>query len=129
MEEKKEIKIQEYLSPSSINTYYKCPRSYHYNYLLKLPQPPSIHLVKGSVVHKVLEDFFRKFDSRLLKDFKPLLDTAWKNYARTLKKLELAKEDEEREYQDCFNMIDMYLDGFKKQMKGLRKQVKKYLIH
>jgi len=45
-------------SPSSINIYLQCPRRYYYQYILKLPTLPSIHLIRGSVVHKVLECFF-----------------------------------------------------------------------
>jgi ATP-dependent helicase/DNAse subunit B len=45
-------------SPSSINTYNQCPRKYYYQYILKLPTRPSIHLVRGNIAHSVLEDFF-----------------------------------------------------------------------
>jgi CRISPR/Cas system-associated exonuclease Cas4 (RecB family) len=46
-------------SPSSINTYFQCPRKYYFTYNLKLPTSPSIHLVRGSVAHLVLENFFK----------------------------------------------------------------------
>ena len=45
-------------SPSSINTYFQCPRKYYYIYNMKLKTSPSIHLVRGLVAHKVLENFF-----------------------------------------------------------------------
>lgn len=45
-------------SPSSINTYKQCPRKYYYQYILRLKTSPSIHTVRGNVVHSVLEDFF-----------------------------------------------------------------------
>ena len=45
-------------SPSSINLYKQCPRRYFYQYILKLPTKPSIHLIRGNVVHSVLEKFF-----------------------------------------------------------------------
>src|SRR3989338_6780202 len=45
-------------SPSSINTYKQCPRKYFYQYILKLPTKPSICLIRGSIVHEVLEKFF-----------------------------------------------------------------------
>ena len=47
------------LSPSKINTYMKCPREFYYNYIAKLPQKKTIHLFRGTLVHKVLEDLFR----------------------------------------------------------------------
>ena len=48
------------LSPSKINTYLKCPREFYYNYIAKLPQKKTIHLFRGTLVHQVLEDLFKK---------------------------------------------------------------------
>ena len=48
------------LSPSKINTYKKCPREFYYNYIAKLPQKKTIHLFRGTLVHQVLEDLFKK---------------------------------------------------------------------
>lgn len=45
-------------SPSSILTYKQCPRKYFYRYIAKLPVSKSIHLIRGSVAHKVLEDVY-----------------------------------------------------------------------
>jgi len=45
-------------SPSSILTYRQCPRKYFYRYIAKLPVSKSIHLVRGSIAHKVLEDIY-----------------------------------------------------------------------
>ncbi len=45
-------------SPSSINTYKQCPRKYYYQYIAKLETKPNIHLLRGGIVHSVLEDFF-----------------------------------------------------------------------
>jgi putative RecB family exonuclease len=45
-------------SPSSVNTYLACPRQYFYRYIKELPSKPSIHLIRGKLVHTVLEDFF-----------------------------------------------------------------------
>ena len=46
-------------SPSSINIYKHCPRKYYYIYIKKLKTLPSIHLVRGSIAHEALEDFFK----------------------------------------------------------------------
>lgn len=46
-------------SPSSINTYNQCPRKYYYHYIKKLPTSGSIHLIRGNIVHTVLENFFK----------------------------------------------------------------------
>ena len=43
-----------FLSPTSINTYLSCPRKFYLRYVKKLKTRPSIYLVRGSIVHKVL---------------------------------------------------------------------------
>ena len=48
------------LSPSKINTYLKCPREFYYKYIAKLPEKKTIHLFRGTLVHQVLEDLFKK---------------------------------------------------------------------
>jgi CRISPR/Cas system-associated exonuclease Cas4 (RecB family) len=45
-------------SASSINTFKLCPRKYYYAYIENLPTKPSIHTIRGNIVHSVLEDFF-----------------------------------------------------------------------
>ncbi len=48
------------LSPSKINMYLKCPRSFYYRYIAKLPETMTIHLFRGTIVHNILEDLFKK---------------------------------------------------------------------
>jgi len=60
------------LSPSKINTYMKCPREFYYKYIAKIPEKKTIHLFRGTLVHQVLEDLFKK-------QFKSL--TAWEKGA------------------------------------------------
>lgn len=78
-------------SPSSINTYRQCPRKYYYVYIAKYPTLPSIHLIRGNVAHKALEDFFDIDDKDLdkigLNDYHVVLKTRMK---RLLKKHWLA---------------------------------------
>jgi len=47
------------LSPSKINTYMKCPREFYYKYIAKMPEKKTIHLFRGSLVHKILERLFK----------------------------------------------------------------------
>ncbi len=53
------VRISRIQSSSSISTYRQCPRKYYYHYILKIPSKPSIHLIRGSIAHKIVEDFFR----------------------------------------------------------------------
>lgn len=63
------------LSASSLNEYLRCPTSFYFNQVLKVPQPSNDHLTYGTVIHKSLERYFRwganDFDQ--LKDPKPLI--------------------------------------------------------
>jgi len=53
-EEKKRM-----LSPTQITTYMACPRKWYYQYIEKIKVPEKFPLVRGQVVHSVLEDFFK----------------------------------------------------------------------
>ena len=43
------------LSATAIDTYQKCPLQFKYREILKIPQKPSIHLTKGSIIHGAIE--------------------------------------------------------------------------
>jgi putative RecB family exonuclease len=55
-------------SASSINSYKQCPRKYFYVYIEKLPTKPSIHTLRGNIVHSVLEDFYDTDPSGVTKE-------------------------------------------------------------
>ena len=46
------------LSPSAINLYKQCPRRFYYRYIERLETADSIHLIRGSIVHSVLEHVY-----------------------------------------------------------------------
>jgi len=64
------------LSPSKINTYLKCPREFYYNYIAKIPQKKTVHLFRGTLVHQVLEDLFKK-QFRTLPQWEKGVPKAW----------------------------------------------------
>lgn len=45
-------------SPSSILMYKQCPRKYFYRYIARLPTSTSIHLLRGSIAHTVMETIY-----------------------------------------------------------------------
>ncbi len=47
------------ISPSSINTFSQCPRKWFFDYIKARTSKQTIHLIRGNVVHKVLEDIFK----------------------------------------------------------------------
>jgi putative RecB family exonuclease len=46
------------LSPSRASEYQGCPRRYWYHSVLRLPDPPTVHTLLGTVVHSALEHLF-----------------------------------------------------------------------
>src|SRR5436190_13562224 len=46
------------LSPSRAGDFMSCPLLYRFRTIDRLPEPPSPDAVRGTVVHKVLEDLF-----------------------------------------------------------------------
>jgi putative RecB family exonuclease len=43
------------LSPSACSAFKECPLAYRFSYLERLPEPPSPHTSKGTLVHRALE--------------------------------------------------------------------------
>jgi putative RecB family exonuclease len=46
------------LTPSKVAAFTSCPLAFRYTQIDRLPQPPSIHAVKGTLVHAALEGLF-----------------------------------------------------------------------
>ena len=113
------LKPQENLSPTSINTYFKCPRSYFYNYIYKIKTKPNIHLIKGGIVHKVLEDFYKEFEEDTETRLMKLLEMTWLNYEQRLKDLELPPEELETSKTDIKNMLLEYNITITRKMNSL----------
>jgi putative RecB family exonuclease len=48
------------LSPSSANTFRRCPKLFHYTQVLGEKTPATVAILKGDLAHKVLEDLWRR---------------------------------------------------------------------
>lgn len=46
------------LSPSRVEAFTSCPMAFRFASIEKLPEPPSVHMTKGSLVHRALELLF-----------------------------------------------------------------------
>ena len=46
------------LSPSRVEAFTSCPMAFRFASIEKLPEPPGIHMTRGSLVHRALELFF-----------------------------------------------------------------------
>ena len=112
-------------SPSSINYYKKCPRCYYYKYIMGLELPPSIYMVRGKIIHSVLENFFKIDVSKVHKDhhefeLKVILQNLFK------KKWDLAKPElEELDfdenklsyfYDESLIMLNNWFENFMKKL-------------
>lgn len=80
----KEVSLfNNYLSYTQINTYSRCPKLYHYRYLLRIPSEQSVAANFGSAVHDALKDFYREMKKKqqipLLESLQLYLRKNWKS--------------------------------------------------
>lgn len=52
---------QNNFSYSQLETYKRCPLQYKYQYILKIPSPPTAALSFGDTMHRTLQDFYQIF--------------------------------------------------------------------
>ena len=112
-EKLKELRI----SPSSINTYRKCPRRWFHEYILALQGPQTIALVRGNVVHFVLEEMFKQrfvptgeaFRPHMMDKAKKIFDKEWLDKVPSL---ELETEEYDRNYNESLYMIERFFKRF-----------------
>lgn len=106
-------------SPSSILCYKQCPRKYYYQYIAKLPTKENIHLVRGKLVHSVLEGFF-EFDTtgiiqqnyveRLTNHLKELFHHEWEKEKPSIRKHCKSDYDVVHYYEDTLQMMANWLN-------------------
>ncbi|OQS15843.1 recombinase RecB [Nocardia donostiensis] len=84
------------LSPSRANDFKQCPLKYRLRTIDRIPEPPRLHAVRGTVVHAVLEDLYAlPADHRLLERAEELARPAWRRVlAHRPEVAELLAEDE-----------------------------------
>ncbi|HEY0890554.1 MAG TPA: RecB family exonuclease [Nocardioides sp.] len=72
------------LSPSRAGDFLTCPLLYRFRTIDKLPEPPSVDAVRGTVVHRVLEQLFDlPAPERTAGQAKGLLGPAWEELRET----------------------------------------------
>jgi len=119
-------------SPSSINTYKQCPRRYFYRYIEKLPSKPSIYLIRGKIVHSVLEDFFDIDESiTTVDDLRVrlfwLLEKKWVENREELKSLELGDTKLNEYYEETKRTMQNWFSRFKEKMAMQTQKNKSFL--
>ncbi len=108
-------------SPSSINTFRQCPRKYYYRYKEKLPSRPSIHLIRGKIVHAVLEFFFdidksMKSEEALRLHLFWLFDKHWRESYEELSELGLEEKKLESYRVESKKMLTGWFERFRSKL-------------
>lgn len=84
------------LSPSQINTFLSCKAKWFYQYILRLEGVETHHMLRGSMVHEVLEDFFKCYPKNanignlkpmLLDKMKEIFIGKWEKYEQRLEEI------------------------------------------
>ena len=110
------------LSPTAINTYLSCPRKYYLKYIKRLRTKPSIHLIRGNIIHKAVQSFHKEFargppsseteiSESLLKTFNRL----WQESQKELDALGLAQSELDAFHDDSERMLLNYAEWFTRQ--------------
>ena len=108
-------------SPSSINYYKRCPRCYYHRYIMGLELAPTIYLVRGKIVHSVLEDLFKvgvdsidnghyEFELRML--VQSLFNEKWTAAKDELEELKLGNNRLNFFYDESVEMLDNWFNNF-----------------
>lgn len=107
------------LSPSSINTYLKCPREFYLTYIKRLPRGKSRHLVKGTVVHDVLEEFYACYEESMEARVDRLFEEVWQDNLKEWNSLKLSVEETRQEREDCRRILLLHVALLQIKMDGL----------
>jgi putative RecB family exonuclease len=108
-------------SPSSINVYRSCQRKYYYQYIKKFQTLPSIHTVRGTVAHTVLENFFEidvtgvtKANARevLSKQIPSLLLKHWAEAKEEFEELDMTESQIRFFFEETLMMLFNWLNHF-----------------
>lgn len=99
--------------------YKQCPRKYYYRYIQKLPEPPSIHTLRGNIVHEALEKFFA-IEPETIRDhmkelphlLDSLMDQIWVENKEALKKLEITTDALNKYYVESRYMLGRWVQKF-----------------
>jgi putative RecB family exonuclease len=112
--------------------YKQCPRKYFYRYIAKLPVGKSIHLVRGSIAHKVMEDVYdieQHIDLQSIPDetflvtlkfiLQEMFRKEWDASKEELAELEMSHTELEQYYNDTRVMINNFFHYLVERINGV----------
>jgi hypothetical protein len=118
--ETKSAPKQKWLTPTSINTFIKCPRRYYYIHVARFKKPPNIHLIRGMTVHKTIESFYKLnikqcqgfdfIDLKLI--IYNLFKQEWDRKNATFSKINLTKTDQDYFFQASLKMLYHFVEEY-----------------
>jgi len=91
------------LSPTGIACFYECPRKFYYIYIREIKEKPKPPMIRGKIVHRVLEHFFMFIDLTDIEEGSNWQEV-WKKFRKALFSiLETEWKQIGKIYDDCFN--------------------------
>ncbi len=100
------------LSPSKVAAFTNCPLAFRFSQIERLPEPPSPHAVKGTLVHAALEGLFWRHSpgARTPVAAQAELSRCWEEIQQDAEYVELAldRDDAEVFLADARTLVDNY---------------------
>jgi len=99
------------LSPSRVESFLSCPLAFRFASIEKLPEPPSVHTTRGSLVHRALELLFmRAAAGRTIETAIVALGEAIEEYRTDPDFVDLHLTDTEAEvfFDECLQLVHGY---------------------
>jgi putative RecB family exonuclease len=101
------------MSPSRVEAFTSCPMAFRFASIEKLPEPPSAHMTKGSLVHRVLELLYMQpAAARTRVSAGPAFAQAVAEYQADPEfiMLELDEEQKQAFLEDCWSLTQAYFE-------------------
>jgi putative RecB family exonuclease len=101
------------MSPSRVEAFTSCPMAFRFASIEKLPEPPSAHMTKGSLVHRVLELLFvLPAAGRTLHAAGPAFEQAVAEYQLDPEFIMLGLDELQTQafFDDCWSLTQAYFE-------------------
>jgi putative RecB family exonuclease len=107
------LQLPSSLSPSKVSKFTDCALAFRFSAIDRLPEPPSPHAVKGTLVHAALERLFWQLPkgTRTREAARRALDDAWATMAALpeVEELDISPAEKEIFVADAWELIEGYL--------------------
>ena len=97
--------IEQGLSPTALNNFLKCPWTFFYRNLIRIPEPKELHLIYGQAMHFLLEKAYKK----ALKGGKLTEKEAEKYATQIIKKQAISKKAFDEALKKTLKMFNLYI--------------------